>query len=85
MKTLLKRIAMGYVVIMICIIMSYIPIYSIPVLLATSLSTGSIMVLGTGYTLIVEKPIGKVMGELLYPDKKRYAQFKKAGFPGVMS
>ena len=69
MKKLIRRIVMGYAVIAICIAMSYIPIYSIPVLAATSLGTGVFMVFGTAYSLVVEKPVGRIMAPLFYPDK----------------
>lgn len=69
MRTLIRRILLGSAVIAICILMSYIPIYSLPVLAATSLGTGVLMVFGTAYSLVVEKPIGKIMAPLFYPDK----------------
>ena len=69
MRTLIRRILLGYAVIIICVLMSYIPIYSLPVLAATSLSTGALMVFGTAYSLVVDKPIGKIMAPLFYPDK----------------
>lgn len=69
MKTLIRRIMLGYAVITICVLMSYSPIYSVSVLAATSLGTGVFMVFGTAYTLIVDKPIGKIMAPLLYPQK----------------
>jgi|GEM_PF-2268798 len=71
MRTLIKRLAAGYVVIAACILMSYIPMYSIPVLVATSLGTGVLMVVGTAFSLVVERPIGEIMTPLFYPERSR--------------
>lgn len=70
-RTLIKRLAAGYVVIATCILMSYIPMYSIPVLVATSLGTGVLMVVGTAFSLVVERPLGKILVPLFYPERSR--------------
>ena len=69
MKTLFRRIILGYAVIAICVIMSYSPMYSISVLTAASLATGVFMVFGTAYSLTVDKPIGKIMAPLFFPER----------------
>ena len=79
MKALVKKLAMGYVIIAICILMSYNSLYSIPVLVASAMSTGIFMVFGTAYSLVVDVPLGKIMAPLFYPDRSAAITAHKAG------